>query len=256
MSRPELALARPDSTVSLRVTPHGRSLRVVIAHGQALVRAGIGALVQGDNRIQVVGEAADKDELLALTRADAPDAILIDADLLGAAASDTVRFLIGNQGRPRVIVLVASEADDRVLEALRAGATGCLVKDAAPDELVQALRLVGDGHAALSPGITRRLIDEVASSPEKRRSTPEDLAELTPREREVVALVAGGLSNDEIAERLVVSRATAKTHVSRALRKVAARDRAELVTIAYEAGLVVPGPQRRTRIGIPATGLT
>jgi DNA-binding NarL/FixJ family response regulator len=256
MTRPDLALVSHDAVVSLDVGPRGECLHVAIADGHALVRAGISALLRAEERIEVVGEAGDIDDLLALAWHDPPDAILIDVDLLGPVVGDTVRMLMSNHTRrTRVIVLVAEETDQRGLEALRAGATGCLVKDTGADELVNALRLVGDGHAALSPGIARRLVDEFASYPEERRPAPEDLEELTPREREVVALVAGGLSNDEIAERLVVSPATAKTHVSRALRKVSARDRAELVTIAYETGLVVPGPQRRTRIGIPTTTL-
>jgi DNA-binding NarL/FixJ family response regulator len=138
-------------------------------------------------------------------------------------------------------MLMTSEDDEAVFGALRAGATGLLLKDADPDELVAAVRVVADGEALLAPGLASRLVADFMSRPERLRSTPEELEELTAREREVVGLVACGLSNEEIAEQLVVTRATAKTHVSRALCKLHARDRAQLVVLAYEAGLVRPG---------------
>jgi DNA-binding NarL/FixJ family response regulator len=141
----------------------------------------------------------------------------------------------------RVVMLMTSESDEAVFGALRAGATGLLLKDAGPDELVTAVRVVARGDAQLAPGLASRLVADFMSRPERLRATPAELEELTAREREVVALVACGLSNEEIAEQLVVTRATAKTHVSRALCKLHARDRAQLVVLAYEAGLVRPG---------------
>jgi DNA-binding NarL/FixJ family response regulator len=179
--------------------------------------------------------------------------LLIDLDLPGAGALEATRSVVADRAlaNTRVVILAAGPSDERIFRALRAGVSGFLLKDAPAGDLVDALRLVAQGEAALSPSVARRVVEEVASLPDPCRPSPEDLDELTPRQREVVALVAGGLSNHEIAERLVVTPATAKTHVGRAIRALAARDRAQLVTIAYESGLVVPGPQRRTPTGVP-----
>jgi DNA-binding NarL/FixJ family response regulator len=186
--------------------------------------------------------AADADEALAVTRHERPDVVLIDLELPGGDGLEITRRIFSDPELEgvRVIVLSPSEGDDELFGALRAGASGFLVKDTEPAELADAVRAVAKGEALLSRGVTRRLIAEVASQHDPYRPTPDELEELTAREREVMALVARGLSNHEIAERLVISLATAKTHVSRALRKVDARDRAQLVALAYESGLVHP----------------
>jgi DNA-binding NarL/FixJ family response regulator len=221
--------------------------RVAIADSHALVRGAFTALLGAEDDIAVVGEAGDSVEALALTERERPDVVLIDRDLPGADGLETTRQIFSNPALEsvRVIVLSASDEDDELFGALRAGASGFLVKDTDPAELLEAVRAVATGEALLSRGVTRRLIAEVASQPDRYRPSPEELEELTAREREVMALVARGLSNQEIAERLVISLATAKTHVSRALRKVDARDRAQLVALAYETGLVHP-----RRIGV------
>jgi DNA-binding NarL/FixJ family response regulator len=216
--------------------------RIAIADGHALVRGAFSALLGAEDDLDVVGEAGDGDEALALAEHERPDVILIDLDLPGAGGLETTRRIFSDPALEsvRVIVLSVSDADDKLFGALRAGASAFLVKDTEPAELLEAVRAVVRGEALLSRGVTRRLIAEVASQPDGYRPSPEELDELTAREREVMALVARGLSNQEIAERLVISHATAKTHVSRALRKVDARDRAQLVALAYETGLVHP----------------
>jgi DNA-binding NarL/FixJ family response regulator len=192
--------------------------------------------------MDVVGEAGDGDEAFALAERERPDVVLLDLDLPGMDGLETTRRILSEPSLEgvRVIVLSVSDADDHLFGALRAGASAFLVKDTQPADLLEAVRAVVHGEALLSRGVTRRLIAEVASQPDDYRPSPEELEELTAREREVMALVARGLSNQEIAERLVISLATAKTHVSRALRKVDARDRAQLVALAYETGLVHP----------------
>jgi DNA-binding NarL/FixJ family response regulator len=253
MSPSPLALVEAESTALPRGIPGAAEVRVVIADGQALVRAGFRALLEGRDGISIVGEAADGDAVLALAARVEPDVLLVDFDLPGTPAIDVTQMLLADPALAgmRVLIVAAAETDERVFKAVRAGASGFLLKDRAHADLVEALRSVADGEAALSPSVARRVMAEIASLPESVLPTPKDLDELTPREREVVALVAGGLNNDEIAERLVVTPATSKTHVSRAMRKLAVRDRAQLVTTAYETGLVVPGPQRRTRTGAP-----
>jgi DNA-binding NarL/FixJ family response regulator len=213
--------------------------RVAIAADHTLVRGAFTALVDAQEDMTVVGEAADGDEAFAVTELERPDVLLIDLPLLGL---ETTRRIAADPalGGVRVIVLSPSDDDDSVFGALRAGASGFLVKDTQASELLEAVRAVARGDALLSRGIISRLIAEVASQPDAYRPSPEELEELTAREREVMALVAHGLNNREIAERLVISIATAKTHVSRALRKVDARDRAQLVSLAYESGLVHP----------------
>jgi DNA-binding NarL/FixJ family response regulator len=213
--------------------------RVAIATDHTLVRSAFAALLDAQEDMTVVGEAADADEAFAVTELERPDVLLIGLALLGL---ETTRRIVADPalGGVRVIVLSPSDDDDCVFGALRAGASGFLVKDTQASELLEAVRTVARGEALLSRGIVRRLIAEVASQPDAYRPSPEELEELTAREREVMALVARGLNNQEIAERLVISIATAKTHVSRALRKVDARDRAQLVSLAYESGLVHP----------------
>ena len=215
------------------------AVRVAIAEGQALVRGGFQALLDAQPDMAVVGEAGDGAEAVALAERERPDVMLIDIGLPGGGLEATRRILT-DLAEVRVVVLSSSERDEQLFGALRAGASGFLAKDTEPTDLVEAVRAVARGEALLSRGVTRRLIAEIASHPDPYRPSPEELEELTKREREVMALVARGLNNDEIAERLVISVATAKTHVSRALRKVDARDRAQLVALAYETGLVHP----------------
>jgi DNA-binding NarL/FixJ family response regulator len=218
-----------------------QAIRVVIADGQPLVRAGLRALLESQDDIAVVGEAADGTEAAILARDARPDVLLADSELSGVDGVELARHVLADPelGGVRILVLSACDTDERVLPALRAGIRGFLLKDGRPDQLADAVRSVAGGDAALAPSVVRRLMAELVAQPDVRRHTPEQLEELTAREREVVALVAGGLSNREIAEHLVVSPATAKTHVSRALCKMRARDRAQLVRLAYETGLVV-----------------
>jgi DNA-binding NarL/FixJ family response regulator len=209
-------------------------IRVVIADSQPLVRAGLRALLESED-LTVIGQADDAAEATILARAMRPDVLLLDSELPGI---DGV-LAEGDLGGVHILFLSAAESDDGFLPAIRAGIRGILLKNGRLDQLPDAVRAVARGDAALAPSVARRLMAELAAQPDVRRHAPEQLAELTSREREVVALVAGGLSNGEIAQHLVVSPATAKTHVSRALCKLHARDRAQLVRLAYETGLVV-----------------
>jgi DNA-binding NarL/FixJ family response regulator len=219
-------------------------LRVLLADDQALVLAGFGALLEAEDGIEVAGTAGDGEEAVALARALVPDVVLMDVrmprlDGLAATARITADPALA---ATRVLVLTTFELDEYVFGALRAGASGFLLKDVEPADLLTAIRVVASGEALLAPRITRRLIEAYVAQPSAAASDAAlaGLEELTAREREVLALVAAGLSNHEIAERLVVSPLTAKTHVSRVLMKCGARDRAQLVVLAYESGLVVP----------------
>jgi DNA-binding NarL/FixJ family response regulator len=217
-------------------------IRVVLADDQALVRGGFRALLDAQDDITVVGEASSGDEAVALTTRLRPDVVLMDIRMPGSDGLAATRR-IGDDpalASVRVVILTTFELDEYVFEALQVGASGFLVKDTEPAELIRAVRAVAAGDALLSPSVTRRLISEYANRAKQHR--PGGVLDvLTEREREVMALVAEGLSNDEIAERLFVSPTTAKTHVSRAMVKLHARDRAQLVVIAYESGLVKPG---------------
>jgi DNA-binding NarL/FixJ family response regulator len=216
--------------------PARNEIRVLIAHGQALPRAGFRSLLEGGQSITVVAEAAAGEEAVALAARLRPDVVLMDAALPGLDAVEATRRLAPLPG-VRVMMLTTAETDECVFPSLRAGASAYLVQDTEPAELMRAIRLVARGDALLSPSLTRRLIAEFVSQPEGVQASSDQLAELTAREREVVALAALGLSNDEIAERLVVSPATARTHVSRAMVKLHAHDRAQLVALAYQSGL-------------------
>jgi DNA-binding NarL/FixJ family response regulator len=230
-----------DDTRRSRLSGHkalSPSVRVVVADGLELVRAGFKALLEDRGPISVVGEAASGDEALALARRMRPDVILMDANLPGLDPAATIRRMLA-ESNVAVMLLTGSEADDRIFSALRAGASGLLLKDTHPTELVEAVKALARGEALLSPALARRLIAELASRPEPNLPSSDLLSELTAREREVVSLVALGLNNDEIAERLVVTPATAKTHVSRAMVKLHTRDRAQLVVFAYENGLAL-----------------
>ncbi|MBY8885630.1 response regulator transcription factor [Streptomyces sp. PTM05] len=216
--------------------------RVLLADDQLLVRAGFRALLDAQPDIEVVGEAADGGEALTQTVRLTPDVVLMDIrmpvlDGLAATRRITADPRLADV---KVVILTTFELDEYVFEAIRSGASGFLVKDTEPDELLRAVRAVVSGDALLSPGVTRRLIAEFAAR-SKEPAAATALEQLTEREREVMALVGIGLSNEEIARRLVVSPLTAKTHVSRTMVKLGARDRAQLVVLAYESGLVRPG---------------
>jgi DNA-binding NarL/FixJ family response regulator len=217
-------------------------IRVVLADDQALVRAGFRALLDAQDDIEVIGEAGDGEEAVGLAAELQPDIVLMDIRMPGSDGLSATRGIAADERSAdvRVVILTTFGLDEYVFEAIRSGASGFLVKDTEPEELVQAVRVVAGGEALLSPSVTKRLIAEFAARA-KEPMARAGLEELTDREREVVALVAEGLSNEEIARRLVVSPATAKTHVSRAMGKLRARDRAQLVVIAYESGLVRPG---------------
>jgi DNA-binding NarL/FixJ family response regulator len=217
-------------------------IKVLLADDQALVRAGFRALLDAQDDIEVVGEASDGDEAVAMARRYGPDVVLMDIRMPGTDGLAATRAIVGDErlAGVRIVILTTFELDEYVFEAIRSGASGFLVKDTEPVELLRAVRSVAAGDALLSPGVTRRLIGAFATQTREPRPAPA-LDLLTEREREVMSLVAEGLSNDEIAERLYVSPMTAKTHVSRAMTKLGARDRAQMVVFAYESGLVRPG---------------
>jgi DNA-binding NarL/FixJ family response regulator len=218
------------------------AIRVLLADDQALVRAGFRALLDASDGIAVVGEAADGAEAVRLAVELLPDVVLMDVRMPSVDGLEATRRIAADPrlAEVRVVILTTFELDEYVFEALRAGASGFLLKDTEPVELLRAVQVVAAGEALLSPSVTRRLVEEYAT---RSRTAPRaaELSRLTDREREVVALAAEGLTNEQIATRLVVSPATSKTHVSRAMVKLGVRDRAQLVVLAYESGLVKPG---------------
>ncbi|WP_432828213.1 response regulator [Dactylosporangium sp. CA-092794] len=217
-------------------------IRVLLADDQALVRAGFRALLDAQSDIEVVGEAADGAEAVRLAVQTRPDVVLMDIRMPVLDGLEATRRIAADPAlsEVRIVILTTFDLDEYVFEALRVGASGFLVKDTEPVDLLRGVRAVAAGDALLSPGVTRRLIEEFASR-SRAPLAPMSLDTLTDREREVMALVGAGLSNEDIAAKLYVSPATAKTHVSRAMIKLGARDRAQLVVFAYEAGLVRPG---------------
>jgi DNA-binding NarL/FixJ family response regulator len=218
-------------------------IRVVLADDQALIRAGFRVLLESASDITVVGEASDGRQAVDLARRTPVDVVLMDIRMPGMDGLEATRRIAAEPdlAAVKVLILTTFEADDYVFQALAAGASGFLVKDTEPADLLQAIRVIARGDALLSPSVTRALIEEVLARPRTPAVNPAVLAPLTDREREILALVGTGLSNDEIGRRLFLSPLTAKTHVSRAMIKLGARDRAQLVVLAYETGLVVPG---------------
>jgi len=217
-------------------------IRVVLADDQALVRGGFRSLLDARDDIDVVGEAADGHEAVALAKQHRPDVVLMDIRMPGLDGLDATRQIASDPdlAAVRVVILTTFGLDEYLFDALRYGASGFLVKDTRPADLVEAVRVVAAGDSLISPSMTRRLIEEFATNAKPSRPAKE-LDVLTHREREVLALVAGGLTNDEIGQRLYLSPATARTHVSRIMTKLAARDRTQLAVLAYETGLVRPG---------------
>ena len=217
--------------------------RVLLVDDQGLLRAGLRALLDAEDGIEVVGEAGDGEQAVALAREQRPDVILMDIRMPGVDGLEATRRIVADPGLAsvKVVVLTTFEIDEYVFEALRSGAAGFLLKEADPEEIVRAVRVAAEGESLLSPSVTRRVVETFAQSAAPAGPAVSGLDELTEREAEIVALVGTGLSNGEIAERLVISPATARTHVSRAMLKLGARDRAQLVVFAYEAGLVTPG---------------
>ena len=218
-------------------------VRVLIVDDQAMVRQGFGALLSAQPDIEVVGDAADGAEAPEAVRRWRPDIVLMDVRMPRVDGLEATRRILRAPGlrHPRVIMLTTFDLDDYVYEALRAGASGFLLKDASADELIRAVRVVAAGDALLAPSVTRTLIADYASRPVRDRPKPERLRALTPRETEVLKLIARGMSNSEIADALVLAEQTVKTHVGRILGKLDLRDRAQAVVLAYETGLVHPG---------------
>ena len=215
-------------------------IRVAVADDQTLIRLGLRVLLDGEPDMELVGEAVDGTEAIAVAREHRPDIVLMDIRMPGLDGIEALRAITADPelSHTRVVMLTTFELDEYVFESLRAGASGFLIKDTDPAELLRAIRVVAAGESLLSPTITRRLITEFTAKPAGGSRPHPQLGTLTTREREIVALVGEGLSNEEIADRLVVSPATARTHVSRAMVKLHARDRAQLVVIAYQSGLV------------------
>jgi DNA-binding NarL/FixJ family response regulator len=224
------------------------TIRLLLADDQAMVRQGFGALLNAQDGMRVVGEATNGEDAVRACRELRPDLILMDVRMPvmdGLEATRRVMSPPGGAGwRPRVLMLTTFDLDDYVCEALRAGASGFLLKDATADDLVAAVRIVAAGEALLAPKVTRRLIEEFARQPRRDRPRPDQLAGLTARELEVARLIARGLSNGEIADTLVLAEQTVKTHVGRILAKLNLRDRAQVVVAAYESGLITPGEGR------------
>jgi DNA-binding NarL/FixJ family response regulator len=240
-------VSRPSSRLAGRAGDPG-VIRVLLADDQGLVRAGFRALLEDAGDVEVVGEAGDGAAAVDLARSTRPDVVLMDIRMPVLDGLEATRRIVADEllAGIRVLVLTTFELDEYVFEALAAGASGFLLKNTDPVELLRAIRVVAEGEALLAPSVTRRLIAEFTAARRQAAGRPAgvDLAALTDREREVMALAGAGLSNEEIAERLVVSPATARTHVSRAMVKLGARDRAQLVVFAYESGLVSPGHLR------------
>jgi DNA-binding NarL/FixJ family response regulator len=219
------------------------SVRVLLVDDQALIRAGFRMILEAEDDIEVVGECADGTQAIDSVKRLAPDVVLMDIRMPEMDGIEATRRIVGEDGdaRAKVLMLTTFDLDEYVYDALRAGASGFLLKDVPADQLVAGIRLVAQGDALLAPSVTRRLIQEFSRSGRGRREAPAGLEELTPREVEVFKLVARGMSNAEIAAHLIVSETTVKTHVARILMKLGVRDRVQAVVLAYESGVIAPG---------------
>ena len=216
-------------------------IRVLVADDQALVRAGFRAILEVEEDLEVVGEAAEGGEAVNSARELRPDVVLMDVRMPGVDGIEATRRLLRDGDAPRVLMLTTFDLDEYVYEAMKAGASGFLLKDAPRDQLVGAVRTVAAGDALLAPALVRRLIEDFVRRPAPGARPPAELDDLTEREREVLTLIARGLANAEIAARLFVSEATVRTHVTHILAKLGLRDRVQAVVLAYETGLVQPG---------------
>jgi DNA-binding NarL/FixJ family response regulator len=216
------------------------SISVLIVDDQRLVRTGFRMIIETAQDMRIAGEAADGRAAIEGVRLHRPDVVLMDIRMPGIDGIEATRRILAGVQRPRVLILTTFDLDEYVLDALRAGASGFMLKDAPPEELLASIRVVAGGDSLLAPSVTRSLIESFLSSYREPRQ-PAELEELTPREREILRLLARGLSNAEIAARLVVSTTTVKTHVARVLAKLGLRDRVHAVVLAYEAGIVIPG---------------
>jgi DNA-binding NarL/FixJ family response regulator len=218
------------------------TVRVLLCDDQALVRSGFRLILEARDDIEVVGEAEDGREVIELARQADPDVILMDIRMPNVDGVEATRRLTAEGARARILILTTFDLDEYVYEAIRAGASGFLLKDVEPPQLVDAIRVVAAGEALLAPTVTRRLLERFAHTlPGAEEKPPPELATLSERELEVLKLLAGGLSNAELAERLFLSETTVKSHISSVLRKLGLRDRVQAVVLAYEAGLVRPG---------------
>jgi DNA-binding NarL/FixJ family response regulator len=220
-------------------------IRVLIADDQELVRAGFRAILEVEDDLNVVGEAADGNVAVEEARALRPDVVLMDVRMPGMDGIEATRRLLREGDAPHVLMLTTFDLDEYVYEAMKAGASGFLLKDAPRDQLVGAVRIVAAGDALMAPALVRRLVEDFVRRPPPGSGPPPELRELTEREREVLVLIAGGLSNAEIAAKLVLSEATVRTHVTHILAKLDLRDRVQAVVLAYETGLVRPGEDER-----------
>ncbi len=217
------------------------SVRVLLVDDQELVRAGFRMILDAEADIDVIAEASDGAEAVESVRLNTPDVVLMDVRMPNLDGIEATRRILGLEGDTKVLMLTTFDMDEYVYEALRAGASGFLLKDVPPEQLVTAIKVVAAGEALLSPSVTRRVIEEFTKRPPQRTGPPPELEELTAREVEVLQLIARGLSNAEIAKELFVSETTVKTHVARVLMKCGLRDRVQAVVLAYETGLVRPG---------------